>query len=334
MGECSFWTWEWGVQHDYYAGGLRVPLPMKHWVVNCSSAQWNAVRRNTSFLFKAFQYGSILVDEPVFYHTRQHSHLQSWSKVAGTMLTEYEIMSYCFTSRLSLTLWRIAIMPPPPPPPPPRINVGGHYILWCSWYSNIDSGEGVNWYRPNTFDHDCSSLWGWLRYLFKLQLNWTDEVLRHIRSCLLAELHALCHGIDTKLDHHGISVAVNDLSGITTEKGTRQVKTRRMGLLHDKDTTDTSQASTKIIILARPSGNLHFSFPCPKLFWASPKFSQLSNMPRKFSTTLARRVSGCSNLLARRENLPAAEYRTLLLWRPDFINSTVFQIVSLRLNVE
>ena len=44
--------------------------------------------------------------------------LQSWPKVVGTMLTEYEITSYCFTSRLSLTLW-VATMPPSP-----RINVG------------------------------------------------------------------------------------------------------------------------------------------------------------------------------------------------------------------
>ena len=63
------------------------------------------------------------------------------------------ITSYCLTSRLSLTLW-IAMMPPSP-----RINVG---VSWwssravCSWYSNIVSGEGGNWYRPNTFDHDCS----------------------------------------------------------------------------------------------------------------------------------------------------------------------------------
>ena len=47
---------------------------------------------------------------------------------------------------------------PPPSPPPPRINVG--VSKWplrtvCSWYSDIDSGEGGNWYRPNTFDHDC-----------------------------------------------------------------------------------------------------------------------------------------------------------------------------------
>ena len=39
-------------------------------------------------------------------------------KVVGTMLTEYEITSYCFTSRLSLTLW-VAMMPSSP-----RINVG------------------------------------------------------------------------------------------------------------------------------------------------------------------------------------------------------------------
>ena len=78
--------------------------------------------------------------------------------VVGTMLTEYEITSYGFTSRLSLTLW-VAMMPPPPPPSP-RINVG---VSWwssrtvCNWYSNIDSGEGGNWYCPNTFDHDCRS---------------------------------------------------------------------------------------------------------------------------------------------------------------------------------
>ena len=38
--------------------------------------------------------------------------LQAWSKVVGTMLTEYEITSYCFTSRLPLTLW--VVMPPFP----------------------------------------------------------------------------------------------------------------------------------------------------------------------------------------------------------------------------
>ena len=44
----------------------------------------------------------------------KYSDLQSWSKVVGTMLTEYEITSYCFTSRLSLTLW-LAMMSPLPP---------------------------------------------------------------------------------------------------------------------------------------------------------------------------------------------------------------------------
>ena len=48
--------------------------------------------------------------------------LQSRSKVVGTMLTEYEITSYCFTSRLSLTLW-VAMMPPPHPLPPNQ--------CWC-----------------------------------------------------------------------------------------------------------------------------------------------------------------------------------------------------------
>ena len=44
--------------------------------------------------------------------------LQLRSKVVGTMLTEYEITSYCFSSRLSLTLW-VAMMPLSL-----RINVG------------------------------------------------------------------------------------------------------------------------------------------------------------------------------------------------------------------
>ena len=47
--------------------------------------------------------------------------------------------------------------------PFPRINVG--VSRWplrtvCSWYFNIDSGEGGTWYRPNTFDHDCVSYHG------------------------------------------------------------------------------------------------------------------------------------------------------------------------------
>ena len=81
-------------------------------------------------------------------------YLQSWSKVVGMMLTEYEITTHCFISRLSWTsVGSYCRMPPCP-----RINVG--VSRWplrtvCSWYSNIDSGEGGNWYRPNTFDHDC-----------------------------------------------------------------------------------------------------------------------------------------------------------------------------------
>ena len=39
--------------------------------------------------------------------------LQSWSKVVGTMLTEYEITTHCFISRLSLHRW----VPRTPPPP-------------------------------------------------------------------------------------------------------------------------------------------------------------------------------------------------------------------------
>ena len=37
--------------------------------------------------------------------------LQSWPKVVGTMLTEYEFTSYCFTSRLPLTLWCSPLLP-------------------------------------------------------------------------------------------------------------------------------------------------------------------------------------------------------------------------------
>ena len=47
-------------------------------------------------------------------------------------------------------------------PSPRIINVGVSWWLLhtvSSWYSNIDSGEERNWYRPNTFDHDCRSLY-------------------------------------------------------------------------------------------------------------------------------------------------------------------------------
>ena len=37
-------------------------------------------------------------------HGSEQNVLQSWSKAVGTMLTEYEITSYCFTSRLSLLI--------------------------------------------------------------------------------------------------------------------------------------------------------------------------------------------------------------------------------------
>ena len=41
--------------------------------------------------------------------------------------------------------------------------------------------------------------------------------------------------------------------------------------------TNYHQGSTKVKILARPSGNLHFSFPCLKLLQTSPKFSQAAS---------------------------------------------------------
>ena len=71
----------------------------------------------------------------------------------------YNRTSYCFPTRLSLTLW-VAMVPPPLPSP--WINFG---VSWwplhtvCSWYSKIDSGRvgGGDWYRPYTFDHGCSS---------------------------------------------------------------------------------------------------------------------------------------------------------------------------------
>ena len=51
-------------------------------------------------------------------------------------------------------------------------------------------------------------------------------------------------------------------------------------------------------------------FYLPEVFWTSPKFSQRSNKPWKFSTTLARRASDRWNLLARQDNLLASDYWT------------------------
>ena len=52
------------------------------------------------------------------------------------------------------------------------------------------------------------------------------------------------------------------------------------------------QGSTKAKLLARCSGDLHFSSTCLKLFWTSPKpFSKRSNEPWKFATTLSRWAS-------------------------------------------
>ena len=76
--------------------------------------------------------------EQVFLDKSKSQNRHSWSKVVETMLTEYEITSYCFTSRLSLTLW-VAMVPllhPPPPPPPESMLVWVGAV--CSWYFNIE----------------------------------------------------------------------------------------------------------------------------------------------------------------------------------------------------